>query len=448
MNGGSGSTSLKTRSIRFYLFLALILCVCSTVAATTPDEVPVQGIVWGPYITGTSPFGTIIHVKTVLPANVSVQYATEEQFTRSGSYDHEVTLNGTANLLHIPLTGLAPGTRYHYRVVYDGRATGDCHFLTFPESGSFTFVVYGDSRDQLPVSNENIRHRSVAEMIAREPDVSFVLHTGDIVTDKNNPADWDRFFSAAGEMLANTTLVPVMGNHEQGTELWQEVFGTAPVYSFDCGDAHITVINSNDDVWNTIGCQTAWLASDLTNAKPWRFVALHHPMYSSEEKHFGGWTNLRNEWESTFDSKDVTAVFQGHVHAYERDIAGGIFYITEARGGSPFYALNATKITGYQNSRENSLGYTRVQVNPAMGTATADVINVADFSTEDNSLLVIHPAGTVFETFELKLPVSIQPPLKINTTLKNRGIHSLFSGYAPFSRKIFSFLSPEDSPSL
>jgi hypothetical protein len=275
----------------------------------------------------------------------------------------------------------------------------------------------------------------IADRISTEQEIAFVVHTGDILTDSTNMTDWDRFFSAAGMMLANTTFVPVMGNHEQDSSLWRDVFTTEPVYSFDCGAAHVTVLNSNDNVWNRLPCETAWLSDDLKSTRSWRFIALHHPIYSSEAKHFGGWVNLRDAWEPTFVSHGVNAVFQGHVHAYERDMSEGVMYITEGRGGSPFYALNATKIPAYQNSIENSLGYTRIHLDPASGTATVSVLRVADFSTDGSSLMKLYPAESVLERFNLAL--RHQRENTIATSEITSFPHSLIDGFVPFNTQVF-----------
>ncbi len=64
--------------------------------------------------------------------------------------------------------------------------------------------------------------------------------------------------------------------------------------------------------------QSAWLATDLQTDKPFKFTSFHHPLYTSDSKHFGGWENLREAWESEFNDNGVLAVFNGHVHAYER----------------------------------------------------------------------------------------------------------------------------------
>ena len=50
------------------------------------------------------------------------------------------------------------------------------------------------------------------------------------------------------------------------------------------------------------------------------------------------------------------------------------------------------------------IGYTRVTVNPETRTATAEVIRVADVSSDLKTLTTVYPAGTVFESVVMSLP--------------------------------------------
>ncbi len=51
------------------------------------------------------------------------------------------------------------------------------------------------------------------------------------------------------------------------------------------------------------------------------------------------------------------------------------------------------------------IGYTKVTVNPGTRTATAEVIRVADVSSDLKTLTTVYPAGTVFETVVMSLPI-------------------------------------------
>ncbi len=73
------------------------------------------------------------------------------------------------------------------------------------------------------------------------------------------------------------------------------------------------------------------------------------------------------------------------------------------------------------------IGYTKVTVDPAAGTATAQVIRVADVSSDLKTLTTVYPAGTVFETVVMNLakvpvanftatPLSGDAPLAVQFT--------------------------------
>jgi hypothetical protein len=93
----------------------------------------------------------------------------------------------------------------------------------------------------------------------------------------------------------------------------------------------------------------------------------------------------------------VNAVFNGHVHVYERCYENGIHYAVLGIGGGPCYKLAEEKIDGYRNSFENTLGYARVTVNG--DEAFMEVIKVANVSGYEVSY--IYPPNTVFESVDL-----------------------------------------------
>ena len=97
--------------------------------------------------------------------------------------------------------------------------------------------------------------------------------------------------------------------------------------------------------------------------------------------------------------KGVDAVFNAHVHVYERYLRNSIHYMVFGNGGAPFYLLDEEKIEGYRNSLENTLGYARITVNG--NEAIMDVIKVAEISGDNQEVVQMYPPGTVFETVDL-----------------------------------------------
>ncbi|MBP2144932.1 parallel beta-helix repeat protein [Methanofollis sp. W23] len=362
---------------------------------------PMPEVQWGPYLTGTTTSGTTVNWKTDIPAAGMVEYAAEAYFTEHGKYDRNVSAAGEEVLRHVNLTDLAPDTRYHYRVHAGRNVSADLTFRTFPAAGPCTFIVYGDTQEQISDFTQLERHKLVADRIAaEEQDAAFVVHVGDTVCDPNNPEEWDRFFASGRALYANTTLYPTRGNHEYWDDA-EEFMAAFPVphwYSFDCGDVHVAMLDSNDDVGPRMTEQTAWLGEDLAESTAsWTFVAFHHPPYSSGTRHPGGWKNFRTLWGPTFEANDVDVVFNGHVHSYQRYLVNGTQYVVAATGGGPLYTLTEEKEAGYQNSLEHTLGYTRVTVDPANETMTMEFVPVADISEDNKEVLGIRPPGEVFD---------------------------------------------------
>ncbi|MBC2698785.1 MAG: metallophosphoesterase family protein [ANME-2 cluster archaeon] len=364
-------------------------------------------ILWGPYITNTGINSATINWKTENATTGIVKYATEEYYTGNSGYDHTITDTENKQLHHLIITNLTPSMKYHYQLTAGNEylCTEDHTFRTFPLNDSFIFIVYGDTREQTPLFTQMERHKLVADRISEEENISFVLHTGDFVCSGEDLEEWNDFFGAGRAMLANTTIYPALGNHEDNHTNYYDAFNVSQWYSFNCGNAHFTVLDSND--WADMTEQTEWLQDDLDNTATWKFVSFHHPPYSSDKRHWGGWSLQRDHWEDIFIDNSVDAVFNGHVHAYERYKENGIQYMVLGCGGAPSYWLAEEKIPGYQNSFEHTLGYAKITIKS--NTVTMDIIKVADVSEDNKEVTYIYPKNTVFETVILE-GASTSPP--------------------------------------
>lgn len=400
-------------------------------------------LLWGPYITGTNENSAVVNIKTNIASKVTIHYCTEAYYNANASYNISASDNVYSLMHHVALAGLEEGATYHYQVCYDREQTGDFHFSTFPKSGSFSFVVYGDTQDEPPNFSQEERHKLVADRIAQEGNVLFVINTGDLVNDGNDTHNWDRYFDAIRLMATGTTIYPVHGNHD-GNTLYFDIFGVSPYYSFDCAGSHFTVI---DSVYRPLE-QTEWLNTDLDNDMKWKFVFFHHPFYTSESNHFGGWKNLRDEWEETFISKGVNAVWNGHIHAYERYLENGIHCMVVGIGGGPYDTLNTEKYTGYQKSLERILGYSKITVDPVTGMVFIKIIKVAETS-QNGKDVTIFPRGTIIDECVLSSPLidlksaSVYPGItfKPDTTVTRAEFATILVkafGFPPQTGKIFA----------
>lgn len=375
-----------------FLLLVAIACVISTVSAydIPPVDQPDSGIQWGPFVTGTTSHSAIINWRTEQPGIGVVGYGNGDE-AGGELFEGSVSENDSFTVHHLLLTDLAPDQIYVYHIV---GSSGTFSFHTYPLNGTLRFAVYGDTREQLPDWNQTTLHALVAGRIAAEPKLLFVVHTGDMVNDRADSGEWNRFFEAAGPMLAKITFYPVAGNHEGDLTKYDEIFGMPPWYSFECADSAFLVLDSNTIPTDMKTEQDHWLTENLSQPAAWKFVFLHHPMYSAEINHWGGYENIRRSWEDLFVRDGVSAVFSAHVHAYEHFEEKGIHYFTIATGGAPFYPLSAQKPEGYLSSLENTLAYAVVTVNGSSGMTTVEVIEVAQVIDKK---ITLYPPGTVFE---------------------------------------------------
>ena len=342
-------------------------------------------IVRGPYVTNTTATSATI--------TWTGEGAGWVEYSSGGGKVCRVASSEEGDMHRVYLTNLTPATTYRYRAGAGGDVVENCRFRTFGDR-AFTCIIYGDTQGQRPFFNQTERHGLVAERMTAEEDILFVIHTGDLVSDES---EWDEFFSVAGPVLKNTTLVPVAGNHDGTAEVFSAIFALPPYYSFDAGSLHVTILDSNDRAWADMARQTAWLKEDLASSLPRKIVAFHHPPFSSDGKHPGGDLAIRAEWSDIFSQNGVDAAFSGHTHTYERYRAFGTEYFVAGCGGALFYPLAEEKPEGYQAGRERVLGYIRATVRP--GSIDMEMVPVAEIA-EDGGM-TIHPAGAVIDAVRL-----------------------------------------------
>jgi acid phosphatase type 7 len=240
-------------------------------------------------------------------------------------------------------TGLQPGTTYYYDAL--GRDEGRGSFKTAPTGSSeFQFVVYGDTRTRHDM------HRRVIAAVIKHGIPDFVMHTGDLVANGADSAQWPVFFEIEGELLRHAAIFPSLGNHERNSHQYYDFFDvTTPYYSFDWGQAHFIVLNS--DIGNAAASQAAkesywteqvrWLEEDLANSQKaeYRFVMAHHPPMTAVARR----QNDNPEMTALiplFEKEHVTAGFFGHDHNYQHYLKNGVHYVITGGGGAPLYDVD------------------------------------------------------------------------------------------------------------
>ena len=383
--------------VSFIIAAVVWLVVCPAIALSFTENPDISKDIttssMGPVVFGTTWNSTVISIVADHTCNPTIRYANDSYFLASQNYDHEVFSPQSGRDHAIRITDLEPATKYHYNISGCGVQDIDKTFSTYPEAGSCTFIVYGDTREQAPVYNQTERHKLVADRIAQEQDVLFVVNSGDLVSDSIDTAEWSRFFDATEKLRSKTTYTAIPGNHDTDRLLFRQLFRTDKTNYFDCGNTRIALLDSTDVSSMTLDDQAGWLISAFGSYEGAKVVILHYPVYSSDEKHYGGWENIQRILVPAFQESGVRLVFSSHVHAFEQVKRDGITYITEGRGGAPAYPLNKTRIPGSARAYENTLGYSRVTVSPDSGIISVDIIRVADVSPDLSRIVTVYPTG-------------------------------------------------------
>jgi len=219
-----------------------------------------------------------------------------------------------------------------------------CCSTALASTTQFSFAVIGDSQNYTKKQTKKEKkkkkkrkHFRGAVKNIKRANVALVLTTGDMISScrgsrkcRKKLNKWKRGLSSLFPIT-----YPAMGNHDRSNRessdtIWQDFF-TLPtngptgyeelVYSFDYGNSHFVVLNSEKPIEHVINSiQRTWLENDLTNnTKENTFIFFHEPAFPTNSK-IGSSLDVYPQERDTFweilDRHNVTAVFNGHEHIY------------------------------------------------------------------------------------------------------------------------------------
>jgi len=306
-------------------------------------------------------------------ANWSVEFQITKNVTWTKSSNINFVRVAVANIAahrvyHAEIKGLNAGSTFNYRVLKNNQIVFTSEAKS-PVSSSkpYRFVAFGD------IGAETTDQKKLAQQAyLANPD--FVAVTGDIVYERGLISEYRSKFwniynaekvdTAGSPLMRKVPMIAAVGNHDTDTRdldkfpdalayfyYWEqplnglqgiegdaitpkltassanrESFTTAAGeaylkmanYSFNYGNAHWTVIDSNPYVDFTDKNLQEWVANDLAKAKDatWHFVMFHHPGFNSAIEHYEQQhTRLLSP---IFEAGKVDVVFNGHVHNYQR----------------------------------------------------------------------------------------------------------------------------------
>jgi acid phosphatase type 7 len=210
-----------------------------------------------------------------------------------------------------------------------------------------------------------------------------VFTVGDNVYDSGTASEFNNCYGPSwGRHKARTK--PAVGNHESltsGASGYFGYFGPAAgpsgkgYYSYDRGDWHVVVLNSNCSRVGGCGATSpmvAWLKNDLAanSSHKCTLAYFHHPLFSSGGEH-GNQPQVRPIWDALY-AANADVVVSGHDHDYERfapqrpdgalDQARGIREFVVGTGGGRLRAFGAIKANS-QARNASTHGVLRLTLN-------------------------------------------------------------------------------------
>ena len=266
------------------------------------------------------------------------------------------------------LTSLTPGSTFMYRVSKNDKVVFSSEAKALKSAGqSYRIAISGDIG-----AGTRTAKKIALEIYNSKPDM--IAIAGDIVYNQGRISEYATKFwpvynrddadSAGAPLLRSIPFVAAVGNHDLltrdvnrvpdalayyhfwdqplngpdgkeggafvpaliGSEANKKAFydGAGDKYprmanfSFDYGNAHWTVIDSNPYVdWNDSTLRD-WLTKDLAAAASagWRFVLYHHPGFNSSRAHYE--QQQMRLIAPILEKGKVDIVFAGHVHNFQR----------------------------------------------------------------------------------------------------------------------------------
>ncbi len=268
------------------------------------------------------------------------------------------------------LTGLVPNATFSYRLLKNKKVVFTADGQT-PRTGEtpYRFVAFAD------IGAETVNQKKLAgRAYLAKPD--FVVVPGDIVYERGQISEYrskfwpiynaDAVGEIGGPLLRSVPMICAPGNHDTDTRdlnkypdalayfyYWSQplngpkgaeggpivpvltastenraafeaaagdAYLTMSNYSFDYGNAHWIVLDSNPFVDYADKTLTDWVAADLASPAAqkatWRFVMFHHPGFNSSREHYE--QQHTRLMAPVFEAGKVDVVFNGHVHNYQR----------------------------------------------------------------------------------------------------------------------------------
>lgn len=231
-----------------------------------------------------------------------------------------------------------------------------------------TFAVLGDSRNSKGVFDR------LLEQAARDPNLAFVIHLGDMVHG-GSEAGIQSFFGQVRRRL-QIPLLAVLGNHDLekggGGSLWDRLFG--PRYYAFRVQGHCFIV-LNDAPGEVDASQWRWLTGELERAQACktRLVFMHLPLFDPRGApyHHALPPEVGQKLASLFQQYRVTHIFAGHIHGYFTSQWSGVPFTITGGGGARLVGTDPEHYFFHYLKVEIAGSQVRIQVQRLAGAPRA-----------------------------------------------------------------------------
>ena len=198
----------------------------------------------------------------------------------------------------------------------------------------FCFAVLGDHKNDRKV------FPAIINRINDDPEISFVIHTGDMVRHPRKISYQD--FLKMVTVRLHKTILLVPGNHDEGDQgddnLYKRAFGPKH-YDFRIGKTHLVFI----DVQRVASKSERTLLRNTLNQNKFSentIIFMHRPLYDPRGpgKHHCLPKTLSDELLQLFSKYHVSHIYTGHIHGYWTGIWSTIPYTITAGAGARLYS--------------------------------------------------------------------------------------------------------------
>ena len=257
--------------------------------------------------------------------------------------DKEVCEEDAGKKHSVTLSGLKKDSRYLYEVASqsleidnEGRS-----FKTLSDDPNMIqrIWVLGDSGN-FNAAQKEVREAMRAHLKGERVDTWLML--GDNAYRSGSQKQYNRgLFKPYKEELKEYVLWPVIGNHDARRWAFYDIFefpvdgeaggvasGSEKYLSFNNGNVHFVLLDSETESRSADGDMAEWLQKDLAaNQQRWTIVIFHHPPYTKgshdSDSYYdsrGRMVQMRENILPILEKNDVDLVLSGHSHVYERSL--------------------------------------------------------------------------------------------------------------------------------